>query len=283
MNNTIRIRRSAFTLIELLVVIAIIATLIALLLPAVQQAREAARRTQCKNHLKQLGLALHNYHDAHSIFPPGSVNSNAISAFVFLLPYLDLAPQYQLWNFNVTQADSLNNTADGVPVSSYFCPTRPRVSLQNTGHEALGDYAVSCGMAHTNRQWTVSNASPVIQQGMFAQNSNLRIRDVTDGLSQTFAVGEKRTKQQSLNSPQNRWGWHAARNTITAINSNCTHDTAAGLGGFGDLDANFGSEHIGGCQFLFGDGAVHFLSENINLVQHQNLGNRADGNVVQFP
>lgn len=247
--------RRGFTLIELLVVIAIIAILIALLLPAVQQAREAARRTQCKNHLKQIGLAMHNYLDTHSVFPPGSVYNNntsdprnCINALVFILPYMDQSPLYAKWDFNVVQTHSNNKTANGTPLSPYFCPSRSRPALIS-GVDALGDYALNVGTASTN------SSAIADLRGVFNQNSKISMRDLTDGSSSTFMVGEKRTAQDSLNSPAYRWGWHSARNTVSHMNKH-TDNTAAG---FTDADANFGSEHTGGAHFVFGDGAVRFL------------------------
>src|SRR5438874_3320507 len=103
------LRRAGFTLIELLVVIAIIAVLVALLLPAVQQAREAARRSQCKNNLKQVGLAMHNYHEAHECFPFGQLDSpNAFSAISQMLPYFDQVNVYNLINFSVPYNNAAN-------------------------------------------------------------------------------------------------------------------------------------------------------------------------------
>ncbi|MDP1796291.1 MAG: DUF1559 domain-containing protein, partial [Planctomycetaceae bacterium] len=121
--------RRAFTLIELLVVIAIIAILIALLLPAVQQAREAARRTQCRNHLKQVGLALHNYLDAHTVFPPSycvvpgvtSTVGGQWSMFARILPYLDQANLQNLVNWNVASATHGNVATTRIP--TYLCPS----------------------------------------------------------------------------------------------------------------------------------------------------------------
>lgn len=271
--NTSRPRRG-FTLIELLVVIAIIAILIALLLPAVQQAREAARRTQCKNHLKQLGIAIHNYHDTHNVFPPGSVNQTRsttnytmINAFVFILPYIDQGPLYQQWDFNQPVDHANNNNAAKAPVSSYFCPSKPRPSTAG-GNTAYGDYAVSAGTGQTNStvaaQW----------KGLFNQNSNLKMRDVTDGTSNVFAIGEKRTVQQSLTSHQYRWGWHACRNTTSHMNKNIDSAT------WDDNDANFGSDHVGGTYFVFADGAVRLLSENMDKQVYRWLSDRADGNTA---
>lgn len=264
-----------FTLIELLVVIAIIAILIALLLPAVQQAREAARRSTCKNNMKQLGLAFHNYHETHSIFPPASVGPGAIGVFAFILPYMEQANLYNKWNFSLPQNNAANQDANSAPVMAYFCPSRPRSSL-NSSSQAYGDYAVSSGTGHCN-SGTHSN-----WKGMFNQNSNTRLRDVTDGASNVFSAGEKRTVESSLTSPQYRWGWHATRNTQKAhINQNVADLTPAT--GWDDNSANFGSEHVGGAHFVFTDGSVHFLSENMNFTVYQQLSDKADGNVVSFP
>ncbi|QDT81929.1 putative major pilin subunit [Gimesia maris] len=264
-----------FTLIELLVVIAIIAILIALLLPAVQQAREAARRSTCKNNLKQLGLAFHNYAETHTIFPPGSVRSNEIGVFAFILPYMEQSALYNKWNFNVEQDDAANKEANSTPVIAYFCPSKPRSSLNNS-NQAFGDYAVSSGTGHCNSD-THSN-----WKGMFNMSSNTRLRDVTDGATNTFAAGEKRTVEASLGSPQYRWGWHATRNTQKAhINQNVADLTPAT--NWDDNSANFGSDHVGGAHFVFADGSVHFLSENMNFTVYQQLSDKADGNVVSFP
>ncbi|MES2791025.1 MAG: DUF1559 domain-containing protein [Planctomycetota bacterium] len=266
-------RSRGFTLIELLVVIAIIAVLIALLLPAVQQAREAARRSQCKNNLKQFGLALHNYHDTHNILPPGSVGVNMISTFVFILPYIDQAPLYSKWNFSVAQNSATNLVANTAPVSGYFCPTKPRATTKD-GAQAYGDYADSAGTGHTN------SVTLTDWKGLFNQNSSIRLRDVTDGTSNTIAMGEKRTVElTTLTSPQYRWGWHGTRSMRYPMNKNVVVGSVV----FDDNSANFGSEHVGGCHFLMSDGAVVFLSENMNLTVYQNLGDKADGNVVSVP
>ncbi len=268
--------RKGFTLIELLVVIAIIAILIALLLPAVQQAREAARRSSCKNNLKQLGLAFHNYNETHTIFPPASVSSSAIGAFALILPYMEQSALYDKWNFSLPQNDAANASASSTPVIAYFCPSKPRSSL-NSSSTAYGDYAVSSGTGHSNSA-THSN-----WKGMFNQNSNTRLRDVTDGTTNTFMAGEKTTKESTaLISCQYRWGWHATRNT-QQVRINETVVTASPVRIFDDNTANFGSDHVGGAHFVFADGSVHFLSENMDFELYQNLSNKADGNVVSFP
>ncbi|QDU07121.1 DUF1559 domain-containing protein [Gimesia aquarii] len=268
--------RRGFTLIELLVVIAIIAILIALLLPAVQQAREAARRSSCKNNLKQIGLALHNYNETHTIFPPASITASNIGGFAFILPFMEQSALYNKWDFSLSQTHANNREANSTPVIAYFCPSKPRSSL-NSSSTAYGDYAFSSGTGHSNSN-SHSN-----WKGMFNRDSNTRLRDVTDGASNTFAAGEKRTVEiTTLVSPQYRWGWHATRNTQqTRINETVIQTSPTR--NFNDNTANFGSDHVGGAHFVFADGSVHFLSENMDFELYQNLSDKADGNVVEFP
>ncbi len=210
-------KRKGFTLIELLVVIAIIAILVALLLPAVQQAREAARRTQCKNNLKQIGLALHNYHDIYNTFPPGRTRNTYsgitdawytgnIAWLPRLLPQIDQAPLYNTIDWNLGQGTGSTDGDGGVNgtnptgarrqiIPAFRCPTDPgngsitwttpagvRVSgsPSNTGY-ASGNYVGNVG-----RATRLTTNTP----GVFGQNSQMRFRDVTDGTSNVLAVSE---------------------------------------------------------------------------------------------
>ncbi len=288
-------RPRGFTLVELLVVIAIIGILIALLLPAVQAAREAARRAECTNNLKQIGLALHNYHDTFKLFPPSalydpSATSNGgdrISGWVLILPFMEMETVYDLWDFNYGYDDSENSQGKKEPVKGFFCPSRPRDEYASSS-VAYGDYAFSAGTGSCNSR------DRYYWKGMFNLNSVCRFRDITDGTSNTIAVGEKRTAQRSLTSPQYRWGWHATRNMAFAMNKDVVADPAYTFvlssgstitcdGTWNDYWANFGGEHPGGVQFLAGDGSVHFVSETIEMDLYQNLGDKRDGNVAAFP
>lgn len=184
-------QRRAFTLIELLVVIAIIAVLIALLLPAVQQVREAARRTQCRNQLKQLGLAIHNYHDLHTTFPPGVIASDGNlqdgmhSGLTLLLPQIDHISVYQKYDFNVSWRDPVNQEATSAYISTFRCPSCPGGLPQSGGFNLpTSDYSFSKG----NRAWLCFDQP--VKSGMFDVNSRTKLRDVTDGSSNTFAMGE---------------------------------------------------------------------------------------------
>ncbi|MSR56909.1 MAG: DUF1559 domain-containing protein [Planctomycetaceae bacterium] len=192
--------RRGFTLIELLVVIAIIAILVALLLPAVQQAREATRRTQCRNHLKQIGLALNNYHDAHSTLPSGRMRSandgagRCFSACAHLLPYLDAGALYQQINFNADPDDpAQNGVALGQTIPFFLCPTDSAQVLQsNTVNGIVINSAVHNYPLCTGTTFPLSPRNPggISVTGVFYENSRTRFADLTDGSSQTVCVAE---------------------------------------------------------------------------------------------
>jgi prepilin-type N-terminal cleavage/methylation domain-containing protein len=205
-----RLPRRGFTLIELLVVIAIIAVLIALLLPAVQQAREAARRSQCNNNMKQLGLALHNYNDAFQAFPIGSAYQYQSAWFVSVLPYVDQAPLYNLWVVNGSQGGYMsgspgtnlaNFNRKTVPV--FMCPSStlspvntPREWFTGTERWGTATYVGIAGAATTTdtvggSRCTQGSYGYACSNGAFVANSSTRPRDFTDGMSNTIMVGEQ--------------------------------------------------------------------------------------------
>lgn len=203
-------RRRGFTLIELLVVIAIIAVLIALLLPAVQQAREAARRTQCRNNLKQLGLAMHNYSESFNAFPPGRIvnisptddrtqganggattgNGDCFSAFAQMLPQLDQIALYNQINFSSGPDTAINNGPSTTPIAMFKCPSDTGVSnlAQGTGFASVTNYVMNTG---TTFSVSTNNPSGNLVTGIFFENSNVRLGDITDGTSQTVCLSEQ--------------------------------------------------------------------------------------------
>ena len=211
-----RIQRKGFTLIELLVVIAIISVLVSMLLPAVQQAREAARNSQCKNNLKQMGLALHNYHETNNVLPPSYLylpgggglqgppdptNGDAGPGWAWgmlILPYLDQTPLYNSFNVNVPCWNPQNAASARISIPTYLCPSAtndtPIYNVVDTNGNTLatfarGNYVVSAGNFGI---W--NNPSPDltnIANGVFYRNSRTRFRDISDGLSTTVFAGEK--------------------------------------------------------------------------------------------
>jgi prepilin-type N-terminal cleavage/methylation domain-containing protein/prepilin-type processing-associated H-X9-DG protein len=286
-------RRRAFTLIELLIVIAIIAVLIALLLPAIQAAREQARRTQCSNNLLQLGLALGNYASTHSVLPPGVVNATGPIANVpsgyhhgWVVQILPFIGQNNILNhINIRDsvyADS-NITVRGVHVSTFLCPS--------DGRPGMISYA---GCHHD-----VEAAIAADNHGVLYLNSHIRFDDITDGTTQTILLGEL----QQGNTPTLGWmsGTRATlRNTGHPLNEPSSLDSlfrntpqltegerfaamaqmvedgvfpAGFVGGFSSL-------HPHGANYLFCDGSARFLKKSINRGVYQLLGHRADGEPI---
>jgi len=273
-------RDRGFTLIELLVVIAIIAILISLLLPAVQQAREAARRTQCRNNLAQLGLAMHNYDMAYEMLPPGVVNPTGpiktvpsgyhMSWLVQLLPYVDQVSVYQHIDFTVGAYDPKNAKPRKVILPVFTCPSFPMSGrVQNV---AQTNYA---GVHHDSETPIAAD-----NNGVLFLNSSIRYSQITDGASNTLMIGEKSYNRFSL-------GWMSGtrsslRNT-GSINAEVVRQflrrgrpggpAAPGA----TVVGGFSSAHVGGALFALADGSVRFLSENTDPATFRNLGNRADG------
>jgi prepilin-type N-terminal cleavage/methylation domain-containing protein/prepilin-type processing-associated H-X9-DG protein len=310
-------RRSAFTLVELLVVIAIIGVLVALLLPAVQMAREAARRTQCANHLKQLGLAAHNFTDVRGFLPPSRVsndstdaNQNWLTWAVIMLPYVEQQNYYTQWDLTKAYEQHPETvTRNAVPV--YFCPSRRRptqaFSTETTSPApsgGLSDFA-SCGGRGANDGVNANGVENQYAHGAMIcarwsmSPSPLRVADwkglvrlavITDGTSNTFLIGEKQVRRTT------KFGKGEDRSVYTAGNLNNARRFAGidrktnekyKLDGYtaaeivqGVDNQAFGSLHPGTVQFVMCDGSVRGVKSQTDLNVLGNLAERDDGNPI---
>ncbi len=297
-------KRKAFTLIELLVVIAIIAILIALLLPAVQQAREAARRTQCRNNLKQFGIAVHNYHDIYKQFPNANANSSLSggSLFVSILPLIDQANGYDLWDFSLSNSDPVNVAVSGQRIPVFICPTaaEPRAvpGCDSDAGRAPGNYAVNIGTKDFNQYWSYfGEPAPSLDGAIVYTDSadgKTSMRDFLDGTSNTLLIGEtaynlpdyKFSSGSCMDEPRysftywaNPYPGSTACTTEYAFNPKDELDD-------GDFDANwvrsFRSDHTGGVFFVLADGSVHFVNDSIDATVLDGLASRNGREVVNI-
>jgi prepilin-type N-terminal cleavage/methylation domain-containing protein/prepilin-type processing-associated H-X9-DG protein len=299
-----------FTLIEVLVVLTIVRLLIALLLPAVQSARGAARRVQCANNLKQIGLALHNYHGSVGVFPPGYVSAVPPGVVNYpelgpgwgwgamILPQLEQRPLYDAINFSLQIPDAASVTARQGVVAVYLCPSStPDGPVRVTGDEAqkvvlVADLAASQYVASAG-QGEVEEV-PGSNNGLLFRNSRIELRDVTDGLGQTLLVGER-----SRNLANATWvgavpSGHACTDPRWPVRDCATSNVMvmANTGPWpdepwvnvpnhkGSKADDYWSLHPGGCNFLLGDGSVRFIKETVNPMVFSALASRAGGEVV---
>lgn len=279
------VNKSGFTLIELLVVIAIIAILIALLLPAVQQAREAARRSTCKNNLKQIGLAMHNYHETHGIFPPGYIDPdgitnpddrNLIGWGTFLLPFIDQAPLYN--NISSSGAFDVNWTTIPAMTSSGSTPyARTILNTYVCPSDTMGGINKDISNYGTSNYAGVNGGNGIINGSIYI-NSNTKMRDITDGTSNSAIVGERYAKDVGLPYRAGIWTGPSIANAYYHIGWFMWNNPNSLINGPGN--SSFGSLHKGGAHFLFGDGRVQFLSENMDGTTYSLLGSISDGAIL---
>ena len=307
--------RRGFTLIELLVVIAIIAILIALLLPAVQQAREAARRSQCKGNLKQLGVAVHNYLETHSVFPPGYVNqfdtipttggeySTAVTTELVawgwgaqILPFMDQAALYNQLGVGDVRIKNAPLAALQAPIATFRCPsdigpdTNSSRTLQNASgaarststtnyvgvnssrcwHCSTGPWVCGPGKGALN-QWGAGPTSSTCPNGIFWRDSSVRIRDIIDGTSSTFLIGERAWQLMGPGGVTYACRAGVALGTRIAneqSQANYTLGSATVPINFANTDNHcnkgFSSQHAGGAHFVLCDGSVRFVSDSID-------------------
>jgi prepilin-type N-terminal cleavage/methylation domain-containing protein len=299
-----RTSRAAFTLIELLVVIAIIAVLIALLLPAVQAAREQARLTQCRNNLKQIGLALHGYHDRMRCFPPGyvsavDINGNDVGRGwgwgSFLLTEIEQGNLLRQFSYSREISDPTNVKGATSYLSSYGCPSDKFFATFTISVDPSGNpLATPVTVAHGNYVGVNGNngvtGSQATNDGAFLENRSMRIADITDGLSNTFFISER-----CSNMSNTTWTG-AVTGTGTADNRDPSPSAIEGsaalvMGHCGphapnnpnvtDADA-LASMHPQGVNFLLGDGSVQYISSFIDLSIYDAYASRAGGESATF-
>jgi prepilin-type N-terminal cleavage/methylation domain-containing protein/prepilin-type processing-associated H-X9-DG protein len=304
-----------FTLIELLVVIAIIGVLIALLLPAVQSAREAARRAQCVNNLKQIGLALHNYVESRNVFPASysSYPGTQFSALSMILPYMEQTNVYNAINFSVVYSDPSNTTAMMTNVAPFLCPSDRENPMPARG--AGTNYMANMGSGIVWQAAQGPNATMPPPNGVFAANICRRLADVTDGTSQTAFFSERimadgsnaiispkadvffsplapttpdeairMCQEVNINDLNNQFPlfmgapWILGQHVYVHVAQPNTRSCGFFLSLRMTMPAS--SAHPGGVNVLFGDGSVRYVKDSVGLEPWRAIGTRNGGEVV---
>ncbi|MEW4487270.1 DUF1559 domain-containing protein [Thalassoglobus sp. JC818] len=268
-------RRFGFTLIELMVVIAVIGLLIALLLPAVQSAREASRRTQCKSSLRQLALALHNYHDAHRVLPSGTINFGSsfrpVSGWgwgTMILPYVDQGALYSKVDFNTNNAVGANRDVIDTPLPFTLCPSDAGPTTVVVRSSSGDGVKVGAG-----------NYLGV--ESMLSELSDVTFGDVTDGLSSSFMLGESIYQRDSTYNEDKTSSWVGKVTFIDEwVNNSIPHLAVSSSTRINH--SFFASRHPGGMHFALGDGHVDFFAENMDVDVYQALGTIDGGETVSF-
>ncbi len=299
-------RARAFTLVELLVVIAIIGILVALLLPAVQAAREAARRMSCQNNMKQLGLALHNYHDTHKALPPSSTRSPRHSWAPFLLPFIEQGNLYDQYDWNRNWDHRNNQPAITTPVSVFRCPSAPS-RLKRLDTVRRGIMSATCDYA------PIAGVASIVVRSGYIQNTDLRgaivarlfvrMAEITDGTSNTIFMGEDAdrpafwiSKGRGPNNNTPGGGNLSVRNgrvrgagwadTSNAIPLHTFRRDGLRVPGPCPINCTNNNEafsfHPGGFDTAFADGSVRFLAETISIATYAGLITRSGSEVVQI-
>jgi prepilin-type processing-associated H-X9-DG protein/prepilin-type N-terminal cleavage/methylation domain-containing protein len=279
---------AGFTVVELLVTLSIIGILLAIVLPALSAAREAARVTECANHLKQLGLALHNYEDSFRCFPAGwqweSTNQSAYGWGVPLLPYVDHGAAYALIDRNRPVADPANTSARDQVLSIMLCPSdlatpkfelRPEPALITLASVASPVEAPLVELPTANYMGVFGTPEPddsipaPLGDGTFIESRPVRLAELRRGLSQTVIVGER-----TMARVPSTWlgvDFRGADAACRLVGNNATHPNC------GECDeCEFDSRHSGGVNFLWGDGHVKFLADGIDTFEYRRLSQRIE-------
>lgn len=273
-------KKRGFALTELIVLVGLITLLLAVLLPAVQQARQDARMVHCKNNLKQFGLALHNYHDTFRVFPPGWISregapgaGSRIGWQTSILPFMDQAPLFNQIDFNKTlnEADGKQRKLFQTVLIGYRCPVDPAPETNPLrGEFATSNYSGNYGDVPTQRlrplglgdTWPGGIEAPMRSRGIFARNSSVGMASITDGTSNTLLVGER-----GFTSGAGIWAGVTDNAHEDDALTECSHRARPNAGWF-----SYSSRHTGGVHILLCDGSVRFLSDTIDSKPAPDMG-----------